>query len=162
LNKNNWIDVLIQWKKDNKIPWIEYKNHQIGFPEKRKIIKEITELELNWNEQMPSLIQLPKEIARMTQLTRLNLYGHKLIELPKEIGELVSLKELDIGANCLEDLPPEILKLTNLIELNLYGNKKLTLTEKQKNWILSLEKKGCNIQVDNFSNLTPLPSNLHF
>ncbi len=78
-------------------------------------------LSLDLSEQ--DLTVLPKEITKLTNLTKLKLFGNKLTVLPKEIGNLTSLKELYLHYNKLITLPKEIGNLTNLTILDLSHNK---------------------------------------
>lgn len=69
------------------------------------------------------LMELPKDICKLTNLTKLNLSGNQLTALPPEIGQLTNLRELNLSSNLLKSLPPEIGQLTNLIQLDITGNK---------------------------------------
>ncbi|MEN6551494.1 MAG: COR domain-containing protein [Methanobacterium sp.] len=68
------------------------------------------------------LTQLPPEITKLKNLTKLSLSQNLLTQLPPEIGELENLTELDLSYNRLTQLPPEIGKLKNLKILNLTRN----------------------------------------
>ena len=80
---------------------------------------EVTELNLNGSQARKTL---PPEIAKLTNLKVLKLYGCGLDSLPKEIGQLKNLEVLDLGGNYLKKLPAEFCNLTNLKELNLKRN----------------------------------------
>ena len=86
-----------------------------------------TELDLSGME----LTELPAEIGKLTQLTKLNLgirFGetgisyNKLTSLPAEIGQLTNLLVLNLDTNSLSSLPAEIAQLTNLSVLHLDTN----------------------------------------
>ena len=66
--------------------------------------------------------ELPPEIGRLTQLTRLNLIENQLTSLPPEIGQLTQLNWLSLRSNQLTSLPPEFRKLTKLDQLQLNYN----------------------------------------
>ncbi len=50
--------------------------------------------------------------------------------------------------NNLTKLPKKFINLSNLVVLRLSGNPHLTLTQKQKEWIRSLEIDGCELRLD--------------
>ncbi len=74
-----------------------------------------------WIQSIPDsqLTELPPEIAKLTNLRRLDLSGNQLTELPPEIAKLTKLQSLDLNGNQLTELPPEITKLTKLRNLDL-------------------------------------------
>jgi Leucine-rich repeat (LRR) protein len=49
------------------------------------------------------LSTLPKEIAKLKNLQKLDLSGNQLSTLPKEIAKLKNLKELYLGGNPISD-----------------------------------------------------------
>jgi small GTP-binding protein len=83
-----------------------------------RIASEKNFLDLSYNR----LIQLPPEITKLKNLTKLNLSQNLLTQLPPEIGEFENLIELDLSYNRLIQLPPEIGKLKNLEIINLTRN----------------------------------------
>ena len=66
---------------------------------------------------------MPPEIAKLTNLTNLEIYNNKFTRLPPEVPKLTKLTLLNLGGNEIASLPSEILKLTNLTSLYLWGNK---------------------------------------
>ncbi len=52
------------------------------------------------------LIELPPEIASLTQLTYLSLYSNRLTALPPEIARLTQLRDLNLNMNQLTAVPP--------------------------------------------------------
>ena len=73
---------------------------------------------------------LPKEIAKLTKIRHLMLYGSNLQRLPQEIGELKSLERFTpYTSYSLRWFPYELIQCENLIESivstrALFGNKK--------------------------------------
>jgi len=87
-------------------------------PEIRRL-KELSKLDLTGN----CLTRLPCEIGLLTNLRELVLAGNWLSLLPSEIGSLQKLVKLDLEHNCLERLPKEINKLVKLECLYISDNK---------------------------------------
>jgi internalin A len=73
------------------------------------------------------LTAIPKEISKLTTLSKLYLVDNELINLPKEIGELTNLNTLYAQGNQIKNLPSEFFKLSNLHTLNLSRNQLITL-----------------------------------
>jgi hypothetical protein len=79
------------------------------------------------------VITLPAEIAALTHVREVRLYGSSLRRLPPEIGRLSSLRELDLYTSySLHWLPYEVTRCRNLRASRmstraLYGNKKTRL-----------------------------------
>jgi Leucine-rich repeat (LRR) protein len=67
------------------------------------------------------LTQLPKEIGRLTSLSRLILNNNRINGLPVEIGNLANLNQLMLDQNQLRELPAEIGNLSNLVQLSCSG-----------------------------------------
>lgn len=80
---------------------------------------EVTELNLNGSHERKAL---PADIAKLTNLKILKLYGCSLETICPEIGQLKNLEVLDLGGNYLKTLPAEIGNLPKLKELNLKRN----------------------------------------
>ena len=72
----------------------------------------------------------------------------QLEEVPSEIVLFKNFKNIYLNKNKLKELPEYIVGLTDLKRLNLSDNYKLLLTSKQKEWIATLQKNGCNITID--------------
>ena len=73
--------------------------------------------------------EIPKELARFTNLQYLDLEKNKLMELPNFIGDFKQLKYLNVARNNLSQFPIEICRLTNLEELILNRNNFETIPE---------------------------------
>lgn len=87
---------------------------------------EVTELNLNGSSARK---ELPAEIAKLTNLKILRLYGCGLTSIAPEIGQLKNLETLDLGGNYLKTLPAEICSLTSLKDLSLKRNELQELPE---------------------------------
>ena len=74
-----------------------------------------------------ALTTLPPEIAHLTNLEKLVLWGNQLTTLPNEIGQLTNLEELDLDQNQLTTLPSEIGQPANLQSLRVSENQLTTL-----------------------------------
>ncbi len=93
---------------------------------------------------------IPRNKETLQSLTELDLGGNYLTELPTEIGNLTNLTKLYLNENKLTELPAEIGNLTNLTRLHLGNNPNLTLTQKQKEWIRTLQVNGCDVSIDDY------------
>jgi Leucine-rich repeat (LRR) protein len=82
-------------------------------------LSSLIELDLDLNE---SIEKISPEIAKLTNLTRLNLSGNQLTELPSAIGELTGLNNLDLSRNQLTELPFAIREVTSLSNLDISYN----------------------------------------
>lgn len=89
-------------------------------PEK---LAEITDPIETVSLQSKRMTLLPREIAMLKDLKKLDLRENEIAELPYEIGNCTNLTELDLFGNVLTTLPEEFRKLTLLQELNLRKNK---------------------------------------
>ena len=70
----------------------------------------------------PSPLQrIPPDIARLVNLTHLDLSGNKLRSLPAELGDMTHLRELLLNNNALRVLPYELGKLFLLQLLGISG-----------------------------------------
>ncbi|KAH9549418.1 hypothetical protein CY35_10G018900 [Sphagnum magellanicum] len=89
----------------------------------KEFLKGIENLKVLDLEMCFSLISLPKEIGKLTQLTHLYFhYCQKLESLPKEVGKLTQLIHLDLSDCCnLKKLPKSIGYLQSLQWLDLEG-----------------------------------------
>jgi len=145
---DNWIINLWNWADQNHLcdlTWIEKNGgYFIGLPRIEKTLIELQSLNLMNNK----LIKLTDEISNLIHLTELILFNNTLSFLPKKIGNLSNLTKLYLNKNQLEKLPEEICNLTNLTNLSLHENEKLTLSLKQKKWILQLIESGCEVKID--------------
>jgi len=143
-----WILELWAWADENKIPdleWIEdsafvfmyngNNGYWRGLSRNKEKLLSMTELALN----KFSLKDIPKEISNLKKLTSLRLDGNTICEIPKDICSLNNLTSFWINNNNFTKLPEEILNLNSLQELSLHDNVKLSLSEKQKQWIFMLK-----------------------
>ena len=74
---------------------------------------------------LPSVLsfqRIPPDIARLINLSHLDLSGNKLRSLPAELGDMTHLRELLLNNNALRVLPYELGKLFLLQTLGLSGN----------------------------------------
>lgn len=65
--------------------------------------------------------EIPPEVANLTNLLSLVLYGSMTGRIPAEIGELTQLMELYLGGHLTGTIPPELGKLTQLVGLGISG-----------------------------------------
>ncbi|KIY99055.1 Leucine-rich repeat-containing protein 57 [Monoraphidium neglectum] len=72
-----------------------------------------------------ALQQLPPEVGRLVNLTRLAAPNNQLTSLPPEIGSLTALKTLQLDGNQISDLPPgaALSGLRRLETLSLSNNR---------------------------------------
>jgi hypothetical protein len=88
--------------------------------------------QIAWEDWM-RIITLPPEVAYLSQVTEVRLYGSHLRRLPPEIGRMSSLRELDIYTSySLHWLPYEVTRCANLSASRmstraLYGNRNTRL-----------------------------------
>ena len=68
------------------------------------------------------LVDLPKQVTQLPNLTGLGLVGNNLTTLPRELSQRPALKALYLAGNGFKSLPPVIEKLLALRELSLFGN----------------------------------------
>ncbi|NMH87826.1 leucine-rich repeat domain-containing protein [Flavivirga algicola] len=73
------------------------------------------------DSQLPGLV-IPKEIGKLTNLTKLDLKENDIQSLPDDIGNLKKLKELIIEYNALDHFPLGICSLTNLETLEMHSS----------------------------------------
>lgn len=94
-------------------------------------------------------IQWAKDNDIKIQNTTVLIATKKQLEnIPNEIILYKDFESIYLNKNKLEELPEHIVRLTDLKRLNLSDNYKLLLTPKQKEWIATLQKNGCNISLD--------------
>ena len=70
-----------------------------------------------------SLIQIPKPICSLINLTEVTLSKCKLRYVPPDIGKLIHLERLCLDENYIATLPSEMIRLTSLSSLSLSDNK---------------------------------------
>ncbi len=69
------------------------------------------------------LVELPNQIARLTQLRELDLEGNRLRNVPAALANLLKLEELKLANNELSDLPAAIIeRIRSLKEITLQDN----------------------------------------
>ncbi len=81
-------------------------------------LKNLSRLYLNSNY----LTELPDEISQLKNLTVLDLSSNQLTGLPKGFSQLKNLSILDLNTNHLSELPDEITQLKNLTILDASSN----------------------------------------
>ena len=88
--------------------------------------------QIPWEDWM-RVITLPPQVASLTHVVEIRLYGSHLRRLPPEIGRMTLLRELDIYTSySLHWLPYEVTRCANLSASRmstraLYGNRKTRL-----------------------------------
>ncbi len=97
------------------------------------------------------LKSVPPEIAKLTNLTYLDLSNNELTSLPPEIARLTNLTELDLSSNKLTSLPPEIGQLTRLQRLHIGKHSTLRWDASSGNQLTSLPP-----EITRLTNLTDL------
>lgn len=107
-------------------------------------LSRLKDLKLGGNR----LSTLPQSIGYLKELRILTVWMNDLVQLPEEIGFLINLKGLDLSSNPIRKLPDSIVNLVNLEVLELFSVPNLVLTSEQQEWIMDLEKKGCNVSKD--------------
>lgn len=106
--------------------WIEYR-----IAEARD--KKLTKLDLSYSrrslfsfdeqESFDVLTQVPNEVFKLTDLTELDLGGHRLKEIPDAISDLKNLEKISFSENVDLILPITFQSLTKLYDLDLSGIK---------------------------------------
>lgn len=104
----------------------------------------LKDLKLGGNE----LTTLPSTIGKLKNLEILTIWMNDLTTIPPEIGLLCNLKGLSLWSNPLTSLPEEIVNLTQLKKLEIGFLPNLQLSSKQKDWIESLKRNGCEVWED--------------
>lgn len=94
------------------------------------------------------LASLPDEICALKNLTEINANWNRLTALPDNIGELGKLRDLALSGNRLTGLPRSITKLVNLQYFDISENSNLRLSQDQANWLISLMRKGAEVNLD--------------
>ncbi|MFN6480808.1 COR domain-containing protein, partial [Nostoc sp. DedQUE07] len=87
-------------------------------PETIAKLTNLTQLDLRKNQ----ITQLPEAIAKLTNLTQLVLSDNQITQLPETIAKLTNLTQLDLRKNQITQIPETIAKLTNLTQLVLSDN----------------------------------------
>src|SRR6266478_9553139 len=119
--------------------------------------------QIPWEDWM-RVITLPPQVASLTHVVEIRLYGSHLRRLPPEIGRMTSLRELDIYTSySLHWLPYEVTRCANLSASRmstraLYGNRKTRLPFPR----LSCQIEGllpatCSVCDQPFGERTPQP-----
>ncbi|MBC1294859.1 leucine-rich repeat domain-containing protein, partial [Nostoc sp. UCD122] len=88
-------------------------------PEAIAKLTNLTQLDLNGNR----ITQIPEVIAKLTNLTQLHLSSNKITQIPEVIAKLTNLTQLHLDGNRITQIPEVIAKLTNLTQLHLDGNR---------------------------------------
>lgn len=109
----------------NKLNNILKLKPSIGFdyikylPNPMLLLIQLKELTITYNDK---IINLPTEIALLTNLTRVNADRNKLINICTEIGLLKNLKSLSFQYNQITNIPNEINQLLNLTYFSIREN----------------------------------------
>ncbi|MGJ4890558.1 hypothetical protein ACQR1Y_20350 [Bradyrhizobium sp. HKCCYLRH3099] len=88
--------------------------------------------DMPWEDWM-RVITLPPQIASLTEVTDVRLYGSHLRRLPPEIAQMTSLRNLDVYTSySLHWLPYEVTRCSQLVDSRmstraLYGNRRTRL-----------------------------------
>ncbi|MEH2307470.1 leucine-rich repeat domain-containing protein, partial [Nostoc sp.] len=94
-------------------------NQITQIPEAIAKLTNLTQLDLSFNP----ITQIPEAITNLTNLTELNLCSNKITQIPEAIAKLTNLTELNLCSNKITQIPEAIAKLTNLTQLYLNVNK---------------------------------------
>ena len=129
----------------DKREFLLLKSNLKSIPSEIEVFENLEKLNISSN----SIVEISEKIVNLTKLKTLSFTRNKLIELPIEITKLINLEELDLSYNKLEKLPNEIVNLKKLKTLYLvYNAKNLTLTERQKEWLIELKKNSCKVYLN--------------
>jgi hypothetical protein len=119
--------------------------------------------QIPWEDWM-RVITLPPQVASLTHVVEIRLYGSSLRRLPPEIGGMTSLQELDIYTSySLHWLPYEVTRCANLSASRmstraLYGNRKTRLPfPRLSRPIEGLLPATCSVCDQPFGERTPQP-----
>ena len=119
--------------------------------------------QIPWEDWM-QVITLPPQVASLTHVDEIRLYGSHLRRLPPEIGRMTSLRELDIYTSySLHWLPYEVTRCANLRASRmstraLYGNRKTRLPfPRLSSLIEGLLPATCSVCDQPFGERTPQP-----
>lgn len=95
-----------------------------------------------------SITHLPKQIGKLTNLTRLEITNTGLASVPDDIGNLTSLQILNLSNNNLTELPTTITNIRTLSQLKLNDNFNLRTiqTLNGHSSLTSLETNNCPIE----------------
>jgi Leucine-rich repeat (LRR) protein len=69
-----------------------------------------------------NLTDIPKEVFKLQNLTRLYLHSNQIRCIPEDIVELINLKRIDLSHNQISEIPDLITQLTKLEVLALHNN----------------------------------------
>ena len=83
---------------------------------------DITKLNL-----FPDIVNIPPEIALLSNLRELILSGNNITTIPPEIGQLKNLKSLNLSNNNINIIPPEIGELEDNLEFLSLGSNNITV-----------------------------------
>ena len=127
IDDDSWMQRLWNWADENDIDdrnWVEDETfteggYWLGLSRRKESLLGATTLNLEYYD----LVNIPKEIGKIINLSELYLSSNQLKYLPKEIGDLTNLKILLASYNQLVELPKEIGNLNKLVRLLLANNK---------------------------------------
>jgi Leucine-rich repeat (LRR) protein len=81
-------------------------------------LKNLTKLALDYNQ----ISEIPDSISELKNLAELYLVGNQISKIPDAISELKNLTDLYLGSNQISQIPDSIVGLKNLTELYLSNN----------------------------------------
>ena len=88
-----------------------------------------------------NLYEIPREVTRITNLTKLNLSDNKISMVRKELIELEGLEILDLSENNMKIFPTVLCSLSLLSDLNI-GHNNITRLPVQLGRLSNLKKLG--------------------
>jgi Leucine-rich repeat (LRR) protein len=124
------------------------ENYLIRLPKEIGNLINLKYLDIGMNH----IVNIPKEIGNLKNLNELRFWNNYIwnqqISLPKEISNLNNLKKLTLSCINISNLPEEIINIINLDILEIGGNEDLILSKIQQKWIVLLQDRGCDIDMD--------------
>ncbi|MGB0839488.1 MAG: COR domain-containing protein [Chitinophagales bacterium] len=120
---------------DNQLTTLDISNCGLTtIPDEVFELTHLTHLKLgHWSDHIKQsrnvITNISADIARLTQLTTLDLGSNEIQELPDALTELAHLESLDLSNNSLTALPSQVTQLSGLKILDLRSNKLKQLPE---------------------------------
>lgn len=128
------------------------RNKSLNCSDVESLIKDAEKLQKLDLSQNNNLLNLPKDITKLKQLTELNISGCGFKEFPECLFELINLNKLNSSNNEISLIQNTIYELKNLEKLKL-NNNKLTAFSVQLQKIQELDLSN--------NDLTIFPENIH-
>ena len=101
------------------------ENQITNLPESIAKLSNLTWLDLSKNQ----ITNLPESMAKLSNLTGLDLRGNQITNLPESMAKLSNLTQLYLSENKITNLPESMAKLSNLTLLDLSKNQITNLPE---------------------------------